>query len=122
MFALGCVQSRSCHTDRCPTGVATQNPLRQRALVVEDKAVRVRNFHRNTLRALAELTGAAGLSHPRDFMPHHIVRRISESEIRLLSNLYKFIAPGELLENPKAHVVYETYWPMASSRSFVPRI
>jgi glutamate synthase domain-containing protein 2 len=121
MFALGCVQSRSCHTDRCPTGVATQNPLRQRALVVEDKATRVRNFHHNTLHALAELTGAAGLSHPRDFVPHHIVRRISESEIRLLSNLYKFIAPGELFENPKAHVVYETYWSMASSRSFVPQ-
>ena len=34
MFALGCIQSRSCHTDHCPTGVATQDPVRQRAIVV----------------------------------------------------------------------------------------
>src|SRR3546814_9252512 len=47
MFALGCVQSRSCHTDRCPTGVATQDKARQRALVVPDKAERVRNFHQD---------------------------------------------------------------------------
>ena len=37
MFALGCIQSLSCHTDRCPTGVATQDKTRSRALVVEDK-------------------------------------------------------------------------------------
>ena len=65
MFAVGCIQSRSCHTNRCPTGVATQDQLRQRALVVADKAPRVANFHKNTLRALAELLGSAGLSHPR---------------------------------------------------------
>jgi glutamate synthase domain-containing protein 2 len=46
MFALGCIQSQSCHTDRCPTGVATQNQSRQRALVVPDKAQRVANFHK----------------------------------------------------------------------------
>ncbi|MGL1590433.1 glutamate synthase-related protein, partial [Vibrio parahaemolyticus] len=47
MFAIGCIQSQSCHTNKCPTGVATQDKLRQRALVVPDKAERVRNFHRN---------------------------------------------------------------------------
>ncbi|HYM03900.1 MAG TPA: FMN-binding glutamate synthase family protein, partial [Stellaceae bacterium] len=63
MFALGCIQSQSCHTDRCPTGVATQDPLRQYALVVPDKAERVRMFHHSTLKALGELVGAAGLGH-----------------------------------------------------------
>nr|WP_051749494.1 FMN-binding glutamate synthase family protein [Nevskia soli] len=118
MFALGCVQSQSCHTDRCPTGVATQDPRRQRSLVVEDKSQRVFHFHRNTLHALGELVGAAGLQHPADLKPRHIVRRVSGSEIRLLSNLYKFLKPGELLTNPAAHVVYETYWAQSSSRSF----
>ena len=122
MFALGCVQSQSCHTDRCPTGVATQNRIRQRALAVEDKSERVRNFHHNTLRALAELTGAAGLEHPHDLRPHHIVHRVSGEEIRLLSNLFKFIKPGELLSNPAAHRVYDYYWPLASSRTFAPQI
>jgi glutamate synthase domain-containing protein 2 len=118
MFALGCIQSLSCHTGRCPTGVTTQDPLRQRALVPEDKATRVYNFHRNTLRALAEFTGAAGLSHPCELEPRHIVRRLSSHEIRLVVNLYKFLKPGELLTNPKAHAVYEYYWPLATSKSF----
>jgi glutamate synthase domain-containing protein 2 len=61
MFALGCIQSQSCHTSQCPTGVATQDPLRQRALVVPDKAERVHLFHKNTLKALKELLAAAGL-------------------------------------------------------------
>ena len=60
MFALGCIQSQNCHTDRCPTGVATQDPIRQRALVVPDKAERVFNFHRSTVEALAEVIAAAG--------------------------------------------------------------
>jgi glutamate synthase domain-containing protein 2 len=64
MFAVGCIQAQSCHTGECPTGVATQDPLRQRAIVVPDKAERVASFHRNTLHALAELVAAAGLSHP----------------------------------------------------------
>jgi glutamate synthase domain-containing protein 2 len=121
MFALGCIQSLSCHTGHCPTGVTTQDPLRQRALVPEDKATRVRNFHRNTMRALAEFTGAAGLSHPCELEPRHIVRRISGHEIRLVANLYKFLKPGELLTNPKAHAVYEYYWPLSSSHSFDPQ-
>src|SRR3546814_3002540 len=64
MFAIGCIQARSCHTNRCPTGVATQDPLRQRALVVPDKAVRVANFHRNTLVGFGEMLGAMGLERP----------------------------------------------------------
>ena len=65
MFALGCIQSLSCHTDTCPTGVATQDPKRWRALDVPDKGARVRNYHHNTLLALRDLICAAGLAHPR---------------------------------------------------------
>src|SRR5580704_18548567 len=68
MFAVGCVQSRTCNTNRCPTGVATQDHLRQGALVVPDKAERVYNFHRLTLRALSEMLAAAGLEHPDQLM------------------------------------------------------
>lgn|GEM_PF-6295925 len=57
MFAVGCIQSQTCHTDRCPTGVATQDQDRQRALVVPDKALRVAQFHEKTLMALAEVVG-----------------------------------------------------------------
>jgi hypothetical protein len=67
------------------------------------------------------LIGAAGLKHPSDLRPHHIVRRVSGNEVRLLSDLYKFVQPGELLKNPAAHVVYQMYWPMASAHSFDPQ-
>jgi glutamate synthase domain-containing protein 2 len=120
MFAIGCIQAQSCHTDKCPTGVATQDPVRQRALVVPDKAQRVANFHANTLHALAELLGAAGLTHPAALRPHHIARRISPSEVRLLSAIFPELAPGELLEGKFRHRVFETGWGMARADSFQP--
>src|SRR6202012_4293885 len=86
MFALGCVQSVQCNTNRCPTGVATQDKGRQAALVVPDKAERVYNFHRLTLRALSDMLAAAGLNHPDQLGPHHLVRRVSATEIRLFSD------------------------------------
>jgi glutamate synthase domain-containing protein 2 len=120
MFALGCIQGLSCHTGTCPTGVTTQDPVRQRALVVPDKAERVFNFHRNTLRALAELVAAAGLAHPSQIRPHHIVRRVSHNEVRLLSNLYAFLRPGELLDGDAEPAVFRTYWAKASPDRFAP--
>jgi glutamate synthase domain-containing protein 2 len=123
MFALGCIQSQSCHTSKCPTGVATQDPLRQRALVVPDKAERVANFHRNTLKALAELVAAAGLTHPSQLQPHHLVRRVSANQVRLVSNLLPFLDPGELLDSAQLErlpPVFATYWPMAQAESFHP--
>ncbi|MVW72867.1 MULTISPECIES: FMN-binding glutamate synthase family protein [unclassified Bordetella] len=120
MFAVGCVQAQACHTDKCPTGVATQDPRRQRALVVPDKAKRVANFHRNTLHALAELLQAAGLTHPGQLRPHHIARRISPSEVRLLSALYPQLEPGELLKGVFRHNLYQVGWAMASADSFKP--
>lgn len=120
MFALGCIQSQSCHTGRCPTGVATQDPRRQRALVVPDKAERVYNFHRNTMAAVAELVAAAGLDHPSQLEPHHIVRRISPSEVRRLSELHDFLQPGDLLDGDAQPAVYQRYWSRAQAGSFAP--
>src|ERR1700752_1020397 len=77
MFALGCIQSLSCHTDRCPTGVATQDPTRARALYVPLKIDRVHNYHHATLHSLAELIAAAGLEHPRELRPIHFSQRTS---------------------------------------------
>src|SRR5262249_602743 len=76
MFALGCIQAQSCHTGKCPTGVTAQDPKRFRALVVPDKSERVFNFHQNTLNALKELLAAAGLSHPSELGPEHVIRRV----------------------------------------------
>jgi glutamate synthase domain-containing protein 2 len=118
MFAIGCIQSLSCHTNRCPAGVATQDPMRQRALVVPDKAERVYNFHRNTLGALSDMIAAAGLEHPGQLGPHHLVRRVSRTEIRMFSQLHIFLEDGELLGDAHNRDFYSAAWRLARADSF----
>ena len=119
MMALGGIQAQSCHTGKCPTGVTTQDPVRQQALSVPDKAERVRNFHRSTLHALQELVQAAGLDHPSQFSAHHIVRRLTDTEVRLLSNLIMRVEPGALLGPlDDQNNVFRQYWPQANAHSF----
>ncbi len=119
MFALGCIQAQTCHTGNCPTGVTTQDPVRQQALVVPDKADRVWRYHQSTLKALKELLEAAGLHHTDDVTAHHIVRRINDTEVRLLSNLVMRVKEGSLLTDlGSQHQVFKLYWPLASAHSF----
>jgi glutamate synthase domain-containing protein 2 len=120
MFAIGCIQSQTCHTGHCPTGVTTQDPQRQRALVVTQKSERVQMFHDNTLRALKELVQAAGLQHPGEISAAHIVRRNSDHSVKLLANMLAFVQPGALLRGDVPHQVFKVYWPMASANSFAP--
>jgi len=117
MFAVGCIQSQSCHTDRCPVGVATQDPVRQRALVVADKGERVYRFHRSTLKALAEVVAAAGLEHPSQLQPRHFSRRVSPNLVQRFDQLYRFLKPGELLagtDDPR----FADAWRAARADSF----
>lgn len=118
MFAVGCVQSVRCNTNRCPTGVATQDKLRQSALVVPDKAERVYNFHRLTLRALSDMLAAAGLEHPDQLKPHHLVRRVSATEIRQFSELHTFLRPGQLIDGTCEAGFYTQNWARASASTF----
>jgi len=120
MFALGCIQSQTCHTDRCPTGVTTQDPRRWRHLDVPDKAARVRNFHENTLMALRDLVQASGLAHPAELGPEHLIRRVSSTEVRSLATLYKFVKPGELIDGVSEHAVFQRFWKDARPDTFAP--
>ncbi|MCL4119392.1 UNVERIFIED_CONTAM: hypothetical protein GTU68_010968 [Idotea baltica] len=122
MFALGCIQSQSCHTNKCPSGVATQDPLRQRALVVEDKATRVCSFHENTLKALAELLAAIGLNSPDQLEAKHLAKRLSATEVQLLSQQHLFVSPGVLLKDGAQGNFYPKMWEMARAESFCPEI
>ena len=118
MFAVGCIQAQSCHTGECPTGVATQDPLRQRAIVVPDKAERVANYQRNTLHALAELVAAAGLSHPSELMPHHFLRRASSDKVISLAEQYEILRPGQLIADPGSSPRFAEAWSLARAESF----
>ena len=119
MFALGCVQSQRCHTDKCPTGVATQDPKRQRGLVIDEKAPRVVNFHHHTVWALGEMVASAGLYHPTELCPRNICYRLGTTTIRTADRIYNFLQPGELLEGTD-QLGYREFWKMATADSFDP--
>ena len=120
MFSLGCVQARACHTNKCPTGITTQDKHRQRALVVADKAPRVANFHHNTLGAIAQVIGAAGLSHPRDLRPWHIHVRSATGEVVRGDVAYHHLPRGALLSGDVDDRL-KREWDRASADSFMPQ-
>ena len=117
MFALGCIQAQRCHTNTCPVGVTTQSRRLQRALVPEDKAERVYNFHRNTVKTLAELLAAAGLQHTRELEPRFLCQRISPSHFEYFDQIYDFLAPGQLLEG-RANGFLQRFWDRARPDTF----
>lgn len=121
MFSLGCIQARDCASGHCPTGIATMDPKRYRALDIASRAARVRNFQKNTRFALKELLEAAGLTHPEQLTRRHIVRRLSQSQIKLADQIYPKVEPGALLrgedvEDPRL----ASYWHRVNGSSFAP--
>ena len=119
--AVGCLQAQQCHTDHCPTGVATQDPTRQRGIDVPTKAVRVAQFHAETVRALAELIAAAGLEHPRELSAHHLMQRAAPDRVVTFAELYRPLKHGELLAGTD-DVRFRDAWAQARSDSFAPAV
>jgi glutamate synthase domain-containing protein 2 len=117
MFAVGCIQSQRCHTNRCPVGVTTQNKQLQRALVVPDKAQRVHQFHRNTVHALAELVAAMGLDHPSALTPNHVVKRVSPRRAMTFGEIYHFLEPGQFLAG-SVRQRFQLMWDVADASTF----
>jgi hypothetical protein len=104
--------------------VATQDPVRQRAVVVEDKAQRVAHFHANTLHALGELLGAAGLMSPSQVTTEHLMVRDEEGRAMPLADQVDTLAPGVLLQDlalvPSLPPVFQRYWPLAQGSAWAP--
>ncbi len=113
MFALGCIQSRSCNTNRCPTGVATQDPARFKQLNIKDKARRVAQYHASTLHAMMELIASAGLHTPSDIQSHHIMRRVNGPTIKSYAELYPCIECDCLKENGHVPEIWQADWQQA---------
>lgn len=123
MFAIGCIQAQACHTNHCPVGVATQDPMRSRALNVQSKSQRVARFHRNTLKALGEMAGAAGLNHPGDFMPQHLMLRMGDKKMAEGSSAYPYLPEGFLLHDKgDVGTEYRNRWARANAASFAPPV
>lgn len=120
MFAVGCIQAQSCHTNQCPVGVATQDKERQKAIHVPTKAERVLHFHDNTLKALSEMIASAGLKHPAEIKARHLAQRINDREIRNYAQLHFWLKDGELLscENKDEENFYFRMWNMSKLEHF----
>ena len=115
---LGCIQALSCSSGNCPTGIATQDKERQKALVVPDKAKRVYNFHHNSMHALLEVLQAAGVMHPSELKAHHIMKRISPTASAPLSTMLNLLEPGDLVNGNYKYEVYKNYWEKAKATTF----
>ncbi|MDA0196990.1 MAG: FMN-binding glutamate synthase family protein [Bacteroidetes bacterium] len=104
MMALGCIQAITCNTNRCPTGVATQDPTLYEGLVVSDKSYRVMSYQQETVKSVAEILGAMGLSKTSDLRYWHRMRRTDATQIKHYGEIYEFLKNGDLLkpELPKS--------------------
>ena len=117
MMAVGCVQSKQCDANTCPTGVATQNIRLQRGLVVDEKQHRAANFHKNTMKSFCEIVGAMGLTNPSELKPDFIMRRVSSECVKPFSEIHAYLKPGELL-GKKIPANFKKYWDLAGTGRF----
>jgi glutamate synthase domain-containing protein 2 len=118
MMALGCIQALECNKNTCPTGVATQDPYFMKGLVVEDKTVRVANYHKNTIESFVELIGASGIDHPDKLNRTHVYRRVFMNLVKTYEEIYPTIPDGCLLDGGDTPFDYEDYMKRASAESF----
>ena len=118
MFAVGCIQARSCGNNKCPTGVATQDPVRMAAIDIENKHKRVANYHAATVKSFLELVGAMGLDDPGQLTPAHIFRRVDDGPAQTFAQLYEYVAPGALVGDSPPPGPHAEAWAVASADRF----
>jgi glutamate synthase domain-containing protein 2 len=118
MLSIGCIQSRHCNNDKCPTGIATQNAERYNALDFEEKGERVHKFHEAIIENLTELVGAAGLEQVTDVAPHHINTRVSENTIKHLGEQYSFLSTASLLDKAIIPESWQYDWQSVSAEKW----
>lgn len=121
MFSIGCIQAQRCHLGTCPTGITTQDPDRQRGLIVDVQAERSARFHQQTIKALSDLVAAVGVTHPNELKPHHLVHRIGATGSKMMDRIYAFLPENALIEAPE-DTHYAEWWRAASADSFAPQI
>ena len=116
--ALGCIQSRSCNTDKCPTGIATQDPARSQALDVDDKGRRVFNYQREMVENLLEVLAVAGLERLEDLRPRHINHRVGGTVVSNYDEMYPTIPTGCLLAESSVPEQWRSEWELANAHAW----
>ena len=118
MLALGCIQSKQCGNNTCPVGVATQNPKLYKQLDIDDKTVRVYNYHKATVKNFTELVGAMGLYNPDGINASSVMRRINDHETRYLDEIYHYVQNGCLLNDATIPEDMRRFWECAVAEEF----
>ncbi len=118
MFALGCVQSKHCNTNLCPTGIATQDPVRAKAVAVTLKSERVKNFQQNTEKSFFKLVGSMGLDTPTKLQPHMIKRRTPYGMQMSSGSLITPLANKALLNGEEIDDNWQHWWQSCKSDEF----
>lgn len=118
MFALGCIQARRCNTNKCPTGITTQDPKRMKAIDVKTKSAYVASYHDATVLNFLEVLGAAGVEKVDQLTPEHLCRRTGLTEVKTYADLYPRCEPNALI-NGTACEKYQTMWANARAEKFV---
>lgn len=117
MISIGCVQSKQCNANTCPTGITTQNKRLQLGLNVADKRIRVANYHKNTIKSFLQLVGALGLTNPSELTPHFLMRRVDANTSKPLNEVHDYLTPGQLLADD-IPVSFKRDWEMARTDTF----
>ncbi|GAB5368010.1 hypothetical protein AAMO2058_001281000 [Amorphochlora amoebiformis] len=94
MFALGCVQALKCNTNKCPTGITTQDPQLMEGLHIPTKAMRVENYQASTVHAALEIIGAVGVRSPELLKAHHILYRGEDGKVHTMEDMYPELPYG----------------------------
>jgi hypothetical protein len=121
MLALGCIQALECNMNTCPVGVATQNKTLVKGLVINDKKVRVANFHQETVESFIEILAATGMEHPDQINRAHIRRRMDTKLVKTYDEIFPYITEGCLLEAESVPDIWKEEWTMAEAETFVPK-
>ena len=117
MMAIGCVQSKQCNANTCPTGITTQDHRLQRGLVVDEKKLRAAEYHKTTMHSFLEMVGAMGLSNPSQLKPEYIMQRVTHHTTKPLNEIYEYLYNGQLLGSD-IPVSYKKYWERADAKFF----
>ncbi len=117
MFTVGCIQALRCHTNRCPTGVATQDPERYKAIDIDKKRYTVARYHEKTIESFLALLGAMGIEQPGDLTPGHIFLRGNDSTARSYAEIYPWLEPEAMLGGALPQP-FDRYWSNASAERF----
>lgn len=117
LLSLGCIQALRCNTNDCPTGIATQDKSLMAGLVVTDKRTRVRNFHEQTIKGVAEMLGAMGIDDHHNLSPYFVRRRISAFEVKNLEELIPWTSTGAYLRGENS-TRWQKELKMSSAESF----